>query len=193
MSMTATAERSTAVRNEATTLVALAAGMALLLARSAVIDRGGSYSWLVLLYALLGAVALVCPSRAGRARLLHPAVVLALGLSAIGVVAGSNGEWPPVGPAPAAAAGLLVLAAVSEEAFFRRLLYERVLRWSGVTAAVAVSSLVFALVHVPLYGIQVVPVDLAAGVLFSWQRWASGGWAVPAVTHSAANLMAVLA
>jgi hypothetical protein len=35
-------------------------------------------------------------------------------------------------------------------------------------------------------------VDLGAGLLFGWQRWASGGWAAPAITHGAANLMAVL-
>jgi hypothetical protein len=35
-------------------------------------------------------------------------------------------------------------------------------------------------------------VDLGAGLLLSWQRWASGTWAVPAATHVAANLLVVL-
>ena len=35
-------------------------------------------------------------------------------------------------------------------------------------------------------------VDLGAGLLLSWQRWASGGWGAPAATHVVANLVAVL-
>jgi len=38
----------------------------------------------------------------------------------------------------------------------------------------------------------VFPVDLGAGLLLSWQRWAGGSWGVPAATHAAANLLAVL-
>jgi hypothetical protein len=30
-----------------------------------------------------------------------------------------------------------------------------------------------------------------AGLLLSWQRFASGRWTVPAVTHAVANLLAV--
>jgi membrane protease YdiL (CAAX protease family) len=55
------------------------------------------------------------------------------------------------------------------------------------------TSLLFALVHVPLYGWAVFPVDLGAGLLFGWQRWAAGTWTVPAATHAAANLLVVIA
>jgi hypothetical protein len=37
-----------------------------------------------------------------------------------------------------------------------------------------------------------VPVDLGAGLVFGWQRWASGTWTVPAATHAADNVLAVL-
>jgi hypothetical protein len=47
-------------------------------------------------------------------------------------------------------------------------------------------------VHVPLYGAPVFWVDLGAGLLFSWQRWASGDWTAPAATHALANVLAVL-
>jgi membrane protease YdiL (CAAX protease family) len=99
------------------------------------------------------------------------------------------------GPAPhlrvgAAAAGLGVLAAVAEEALFRRLLYARLLR-HGTAAAVLGSAALFALVHLPAYGTAALPVDLGAGLLLSWQRSASGRWTVPAVTHAVANLLAV--
>jgi hypothetical protein len=47
-------------------------------------------------------------------------------------------------------------------------------------------------VHIPSYGLAALPVDLGAGLLFAWQRWVSGRWTVPAATHAAANLLAVI-
>ena len=45
---------------------------------------------------------------------------------------------------------------------------------------------------VPLgIGVAAMPVDLGAALLLSWQRYASGRWTVPAVTHAVANLLAV--
>jgi membrane protease YdiL (CAAX protease family) len=84
-----------------------------------------------------------------------------------------------------------VVAAVAEEAVFRRLVYGWALRW-GVPLAIVVSAILFAAIHVPVYGAGVFWIDLGAGLVLSWQRWASGGWAVPAVTHSAANLLQFL-
>jgi hypothetical protein len=54
------------------------------------------------------------------------------------------------------------------------------------------SSLAFALIHVPAYGWPAFPVDFGAGLLFSWQRLSTGRWSVPAATHAAANLVAVM-
>jgi hypothetical protein len=88
------------------------------------------------------------------------------------------------------AVGLALVAAVAEEALFRRVLYERLLRF-GVVAAVGGSAVVFALVHLPAYGLAAMPVDLGAALLLGWQRYASGRWTVPAVTHAVANLLAV--
>ncbi|HEY6706253.1 MAG TPA: CPBP family glutamic-type intramembrane protease, partial [Actinomycetota bacterium] len=79
---------------------------------------------------------------------------------------------------------------VAEEALFRRVLYDRLLRF-GVVAAVAGTAVVFALVHLPAYGVAAMPVDLGAALLLSWQRYASGRWTVPAVAHAVANLLAV--
>jgi membrane protease YdiL (CAAX protease family) len=88
------------------------------------------------------------------------------------------------------AGGLALVAAVAEEALFRRVLYDRLLRF-GVVGAVVGSAVVFALVHLPAYGVAAMPVDLGAALLLSWQRYASGRWTVPAVTHAVANLLAV--
>lgn len=81
-----------------------------------------------------------------------------------------------------------VVAAVGEEAFFRRLMYGWLETW-GVATAAAVSACAFAVIHLPAYGATALPVDLAAGLLFGWQRWAAGTWTAPAATHVAANLL----
>jgi membrane protease YdiL (CAAX protease family) len=116
-------------------------------------------------------------------------VPLALGLVAVvgaGVVGGPVADRRVGG----VAVGLALVAAVAEEALFRRVLYERLLRF-GVVAAVGGSAVVFALVHLPAYGLAAMPVDLGAALLLGWQRYASGRWTVPAVTHAVANLLAV--
>ncbi|MEA2702777.1 MAG: hypothetical protein QOD63_722, partial [Actinomycetota bacterium] len=101
-----------------------------------------------------------------------------------------SGGIPPAQWALRAVA-LATLAAVAEEAFYRRLAYG-VAASAGPVVAVGVSAFAFALVHVTIWGWGVLPLDLAAGLLLGWQRWASGGWSVPAATHVAANLLAVL-
>jgi Type II CAAX prenyl endopeptidase Rce1-like len=84
--------------------------------------------------------------------------------------------------------GANALAAVAEEIFFRRLTFGWLLRW-GSGIAVIGSAGAFALVHARAYGLSALPLDLAAGILFGWQRWSSGGWAAPALTHVVANLL----
>jgi membrane protease YdiL (CAAX protease family) len=135
------------------------------------------------------ALAVPAAAAAGPAAPLGWAVPLGIGLAAVALAGVVAGPAPPprVG---AAAAGLGLLAAVAEEALFRRLLYARLARY-GTVAAVLGSAVLFALVHLPAYGTAALPVDLGAGLLLSWQRFASGRWTVPAVTHAVANLLAV--
>lgn len=54
--------------------------------------------------------------------------------------------------------------------------------------AIAVTSLAFALIHVPLYGWHVVPLDLGVGVWLAGLRLASGSVAAPAIAHALADL-----
>ena len=83
------------------------------------------------------------------------------------------------------------LAAVAEEAWFRRLWFG-LLAPAGDGIAIAGSTLLFAAVHVSIYGVWVLPLDLAAGLVLGWQRSVSGSWVAPAITHVAANLLVVL-
>ncbi len=84
--------------------------------------------------------------------------------------------------------GANALAAVAEEIFFRRLTFGWLMRW-GSGIAVIGSAGAFALVHARAYGLSALPLDLAVGILFGWQRWSSGGWGAPALTHAVANLL----
>ena len=133
-------------------------------------------------------------SGAPRAPASRSALALGAGLAAVLAVAVLARPAPPLGGmgTPFAALGLSLLAAVAEEALFRGALYGALLRW-GAPVAIAGSALLFGLVHIPSYGPAALPVDLGAGLLFGWQRWASGRWGtVPAATHAAANLLAVI-
>ena len=121
---------------------------------------------------------------------LSRGLVMAVGVAAVTLTTVLGGPHIPL-VVGSVGLGLNVAAAISEEAFFRRFIYGRLLGF-GVPLAIAGSALLFALVHVPFYGWVAFWVDLGAGLLLSWQRWASGGWTAPAATHAAANLLAAL-
>jgi membrane protease YdiL (CAAX protease family) len=173
----------------------VAAGCTALTARPLLLDVAGVRPAAVLTVLFLGflAVSVLWPARAGEAtavpvRTVLPVLALGIGAFVAGriLVAGS-----PPAPATALVVGLNTLAAVAEEAFFRRLVYGALLA-AGPGAAVVGSAVLFAAVHVTVYGAWVLPIDLAAGLLFGWQRHATGSWAAPAVTHAVANLLVVL-
>ena len=164
----------------------------LLLARLRVLAVPGDARPL-LLAAILGSVAVAgrCSCRCRRTGPRLPRrVVLGIGLAGVGAAALAAGR-PVAFPSTAWAIPLALLAAVAEEALLRRVLYAR-LEPAGIAVAIGVTAVLFALLHVPLYGWAAFPVDLGAGLLLSWQRWASGTWTVPAATHAAANLLATV-
>jgi Type II CAAX prenyl endopeptidase Rce1-like len=167
------------------------AGIALLLLRLRVLQTPDA-TRVVLLALIFGAIlvtSLLVPVARDLVR-VHPATVAVVGLAGVGLAAFAAGRPIPA-PLGASALPLALFAAVAEEALFRRAAYGW-LEGSGPLIAVAGSALLFAAIHVPLYGVAAFPLDLGAGLLLSWQRWASGTWTVPAGTHAAANLLAVM-
>jgi membrane protease YdiL (CAAX protease family) len=137
---------------------------------------------------LVGCAWPVEPTRVAPVSLTVFAIAIGAGAFILGRLLGGN--TPPV----ALSAQIVLLnslAAVAEEAFFRRFVYG-VLAPVGATVAVTGSALLFALVHVTVYGAWALPIDLCAGLLFGWQRWASGSWHAPAVTHVFANVLVVI-
>ena len=97
------------------------------------------------------------------------------------------GAGRPAAPfAPWVVATLLV--ATGEEAFLRGRLFDVTRRAGGTFVAVVVTSVAFALLHVPLYGWHVVPLDLAVGLGFAGLRLVTRGIAAPAAAHAVADL-----
>lgn len=129
------------------------------------------------------------PGRSARTT-VPPALALGLGIAVF------TGGWllavamPPV-LASAEVVLLNAVAAVAEEALFRRLLFAVTAEQLGPTGAVVVTAAVFALAHVPVWGWDTVPLNVAAGLVLSWQRAVTGRWSVPALTHVAANVLAL--
>jgi membrane protease YdiL (CAAX protease family) len=117
---------------------------------------------------------------------LAAAAVLCAPVVAHRIAAGPGVVIPP-GAFPLWAAGV-TLVAVAEELLLRGALYARLATLAGPLAAVTVTAAAFALLHAPIYGWRVVPLDLAVGVTLGVLRWVSGTVTVPAIAHAAADL-----
>jgi membrane protease YdiL (CAAX protease family) len=187
---------------EALSWLAVPVGLALLFSRLWIVETGSSRAPLfALIFATLTGLSLAAPASrldprwaaADRAGPLPTPAVVAAGLGAVGLAAAAStlpGPALPIARGPVVLA-LTVSAAIAEEAFFRRLLYGRLVRW-GAAVAVVGSGAAFGLMHVPLHGVAALPATMGAGLLLSWQRWATGGWAAPAATHAVTNIVVVL-
>jgi membrane protease YdiL (CAAX protease family) len=149
----------------------------------------------------LAAISGLRPSRPHRASI---AVGVAGGavLVALPLLTHPGGPYIRLGqaaPLPLWAA-VTVLVATAEEAFLRGALFDAARSLpprgarsdtaspSRLLVAALVSSVAFALLHVPLYGWHVVPLDLAVGLWLSGLRLVTGGIAAPAIAHVVADL-----
>ena len=135
---------------------------------------------------IIGAVTPLPPPRDARREAAPAFAVIALGVLAFAAARAITTPLPT--PVTVFTAGATIVAAVAEEIFFRRLVYGWLATGGAVVAIVGAAGL-FAAVHVPAYGVRAFPLDLTAGILFGWQRWATGGWAAPGLTHAAANAL----
>lgn len=173
-------------------LLLLAFGLSVAL-RSAV---GGPAVAQSLTAALVFAAALLALALAARTRVPVTGRALLIGVAGIGLVCfpvaleqlltlrplhGTDGfgRWVAV----------VTVVVVAEEVFLRGTLYDAVEpRW-GAVAAVLLGAVCFALLHVPMYGWHVVPLDLAVGIVLGGLRHGSGTPAAPAVTHLGADVV----
>jgi membrane protease YdiL (CAAX protease family) len=117
-------------------------------------------------------------------------------VGAIGLVAGPavlhvTGPHPLFHPSASSFplwAVVVTAVAVGEEALLRGVLFNAVERVHGVPAALVVTTIAFAILHVPLYGIEALPLDLAVGLWLGGLRIVSGGVTAPATAHVIADL-----
>jgi membrane protease YdiL (CAAX protease family) len=144
----------------------------------------------------LGAVAVAARVRPGLPAAGSIAIGIAVGLAlAVVTIAASSVAGLGAGTMLGTPAALFVPWAVvtiavasGEEALLRGRLFDAMRRVGGVAPAILVTTVAFALMHVPLYGWHVVPLDLAVGLLFGGLRLATGGIAAPAAAHAVADL-----
>lgn len=192
--MTTALPRAEPSRPPAVVLPAVLAvgGCWLLVARPWLQASGASTLATTLVFAALGCIGIGAraPGAPARVDARRAVLVTAGGVATVALVALIVSGRPPV-PIARQAVALDLLAAVLEEAFFRRLLYA-LLRPAGAPIAIGATAVVFALAHVTVYGWWVVPIDVAVALLFGWQREAAGTWWAPAITHLVANLCVVL-
>lgn len=117
--------------------------------------------------------------------LLGGAALVAVWLTARGVpgihLAPLNGAiaiWTPA----------VTVVAVAEEVALRGALFGLVREVAGDGGALAATTVIFALIHLPLYGAGALPLDLAAGALLGGLRIVSGGVLAPALAHVIADV-----
>ncbi len=129
--------------------------------------------------------------RPGRVRLRHVAAGLLGGAALVGAWwLGTGVQLQPVADVAALAwwSPVVVAVAVAEEALLRGALFGALQEWRGPRAALAVTSVAFAVMHIPLYGVGAVPLDLAVGLWLGGLRLLTGSWTAPAVAHALADL-----
>jgi membrane protease YdiL (CAAX protease family) len=110
----------------------------------------------------------------------------ASGLGPAGGLSLGPGAWLTAGFGPWAA--ITVLVATAEELLLRGALFDAFENTSGGAVAVIATSLAFALMHVPLYGWHVMPLDLGVGLFLGGLRLVTGGVTAPSVAHAIADL-----
>ena len=82
----------------------------------------------------------------------------------------------------------VMVVATAEEVALRGALFDAVRAAGGEVPALVATTLLFALIHLPLYGVGALPLDLAAGLLLGGLRVVSGGVLAPAIAHVIADL-----
>jgi len=115
---------------------------------------------------------------AGAAVLCVPAAIRHVALG--GMVAPTDGyaRW----------AVFVVVVAIAEEALLRGSLFRAIEQRAGGAVAIAVTSVAFGLLHAPVYGWGVVPLDIAVGVWLGALRAVTGTVTAPAIAHAVADL-----
>ncbi len=132
------------------------------------------------------------PSRHGAWRAAAIGLTGAAALVGLSWLARLSGPALPLAAAAPfwAWAGATTLVATGEEILLRGALFDASEAAWGLPAAIGITSLAFAAMHLPTYGLPAFPLDLGVGLVLGGLRVLSGGPGAPAVAHTAADLAA---
>jgi membrane protease YdiL (CAAX protease family) len=159
-------------------------------------DPAASFPAALVFSAALAGCAAGAGFRPSRPRTIHLLLGLAGGAALLAVWGGAHPlvllnvtrlERPGLG-ALVPWTAVVVVVVTCEEAVLRGVLFSGVAAAAGPWAALVATSILFALIHLPLYGTAALPVDLAVGVVLGGLRLATGGLAAPLAAHLAADL-----
>jgi membrane protease YdiL (CAAX protease family) len=148
--------------------------------------------------AFVGALGLLAAASSWRPGRLRPASI-PLGVAGAAVLMAGplclhlTAAWTypalPLTSFPAWAV-MIVLIAGTEEVILRGALFDACSSLVGPVGAVAITSAAFAAIHLPLYGVAALPLDLVVGMWLGGLRLLTGGVAAPATAHILADLCA---
>jgi len=85
-------------------------------------------------------------------------------------------------------AAIVSVVAMAEEFFLRGALFNAVKKAHSDNLAIIIAATAFALLHVPLYGWHVVPLDFFVGLYLGVVRSFGGSWVTPGIAHTVADL-----
>lgn len=176
-----------AAPRRAALLTSLVLGAAVL--RALLLPIGDGFSTAIfgaclLAITLVGGTAAIEPSRWARGRAVTAGVVV--GILLISPVMTGRLAGRPVGDFWSWAA-IAAIVATLEETAIRGVLYRQWLVEVGPWAAVAVGAIVFALIHLPRYGVAAMPLDFAVGLALGGLRAVTGRVTPCAVAHTIAD------
>ena len=159
------------------------------LLRALLLPAGDLFSTMVFAACLFGITWFERPaatkeSRWGRGRSLVAGLMVGAVLLAP-VVSGPFSTRPLGAFLPWAAIAALV--ATLEETSIRGVLYRRLAGEAGTVAAIVVGAAVFALIHLPRYGLGAMPLDAAVGLALGGLRALTGRVLPCAVAHTLAD------
>lgn len=115
-------------------------------------------------------------------------LVLVVGPLLRGTVVGASGASGAGTRDLAAWTVVVSLVAVAEEVCFRGALWAVIKEEFGEYVALFATTIVFAVVHVPMYGWKAIPLDVGVGLGLGALRVWTGGVAAPATAHVLADL-----
>ncbi len=83
---------------------------------------------------------------------------------------------------------VVTIVALTEEGFLRGTLFDAVCEWKGSNMAVIIGAIAFTILHIPLYGWYIVPLEFVVGLWLGILRASSDSPLAPGIAHVAADL-----